>query len=72
MSDTKPCPRCGGTGQVSVSQSAWLAAAAWEAHADDDLGFIKAIRTLRGWTGMGLKDAKDAIEAARTESEADA
>ena len=70
MSEMKPCPRCGGTGQVSVGQSAWLAAAAWEAYADDDLGFIKAIKALRGWTGMSLKDAKDAIEAARTEASA--
>lgn len=61
------CPRCNGTGKVTSPPLGVLAAAAWEAHNDsnDTLRLIQAVRTLRGWTGMGLKNAKDAIEAQR-------
>lgn len=60
------CPRCMGSGKVLSPPLTILAAAAWEAHKDDgNYGYIKAIRTLRCWTGMGLKEAKDAINSQR-------
>ena len=60
------CPRCNGTGKVTSPPLGVLAAAAWEAHKDSgSLRLIHAVKTLRCWTGMGLKDAKDAIEAQR-------
>ena len=67
-SDEKPllvdCPRCNGSGKVSAPTLETLAATAWAAHEDDPHRFIHAIKTLRSWTGMELRDAKDAIENA--------
>lgn len=62
-----PCPRCAGSGKVVIEDLKRLAAVAWEAHRDEAHGFIYAIRTLRGWTGLGLREAKDAIESAQRE-----
>ena len=60
-----PCPRCDGTGLISTSRVSWYAAVAWETHKDDECGYVEAIKMLRSWTGLSLKDAKDAIERAR-------
>jgi hypothetical protein len=60
------CPRCAGTGKVDGERLSTLAAIAWEAHKNDEhLPFIQAVKMFRAWTGMGLHDAKDAIERAR-------
>jgi hypothetical protein len=50
--------------KVLAPPLAFLADAAWLAHKDEAAGFIRAIKTLRGWTGMGLHDAKEAIRSA--------
>ena len=66
ISDEKPllvdCPHCHGSGKVSAPHLETLAATAWAFHKGDELQLIKAIKTLRGWTGMSLRESKNAIE----------